>query len=117
MSPDRARPYRDLIRRREDLLQEGSIIFTPETEDTGHLTLASTNSSETVFVYSKIHSHLFENWYLEQRTVVSLNFGQLHRAIRSVYVKHVVEPDLTRRPAIDRRRKRISSRWYVRHVC
>lgn len=67
------------------LLQEGSLVFdrTEDGPDTGCMTLASTNSTESVFVYSKIYSHLFETWYCEKRTVISLNFGQLHRAIRS----------------------------------
>lgn len=69
------------------LLQEGSIIFSPE--DGGNMTLASTNTSESFFVYSKLTNQLFETWVCEKRTVVSLNFGQLHRAIRASTEKDI----------------------------
>lgn len=66
------------------LLQEGSIVFSPSKEDgseEGSMTLASTNTSETVFVYSKLHSHLFETWHCPAKVVVSLNFSMFHRYV------------------------------------
>lgn len=62
------------------IISEGTICFSPE--DGGIISLSSVNTSETVFVFTKLLGHLFENWFCEEKTTVSVNFAQLFKAMK-----------------------------------